>query len=239
MDKEYNKVGSYYSKIIVTDPSKQFVQYPFILNELGDVSDKKILDIGCGDGILTKQIADRGAIVVGYDTSEKLINKAKESYSGDQIKYEVATPQTFNSDIKFDFAISNLVFPCAEDYLDLKGFFNSAFSHLKDNTSFISATLNPDFKRMGQKLYNRRFTHVGKDKIKVEFFKDDGSPTFSILDSFFSKDTYEKAAKESGFEKIEWKKMLIDPAGIDKMGEDFWSGYEEDCPYIGLVVNKK
>jgi trans-aconitate methyltransferase len=40
----------------------------------------KILDLGCGDGVLTAQIKERCASVVGIDASPNLINAAKETY---------------------------------------------------------------------------------------------------------------------------------------------------------------
>src|SRR3954466_3618131 len=38
---------------------------------------ERILDLGCGDGILTAKIADAGATVVGVDASEDMIAAAK------------------------------------------------------------------------------------------------------------------------------------------------------------------
>lgn len=41
----------------------------------------KILDIGCGDGVLTARIAERASIVTGYDASPNLIAAARSAYS--------------------------------------------------------------------------------------------------------------------------------------------------------------
>jgi SAM-dependent methyltransferase len=38
---------------------------------------ERILDLGCGDGALTKQLADRGCAVVGVDASAELITAAR------------------------------------------------------------------------------------------------------------------------------------------------------------------
>ena len=36
-----------------------------------------ILDVGCGDGVLTRRIVERGATVVGIDSSVDMIDAAK------------------------------------------------------------------------------------------------------------------------------------------------------------------
>lgn len=51
-----------------------------IFELLGDVKDKKILDIGCATGYLGKEIKEKGAQkVCGIDISENAINEAKKN----------------------------------------------------------------------------------------------------------------------------------------------------------------
>lgn len=49
-----------------------------ILELLGDVSSCRVLDVGCGDGELAVELAKRGAIVTGIDTSAAMIAAAKD-----------------------------------------------------------------------------------------------------------------------------------------------------------------
>jgi 2-polyprenyl-3-methyl-5-hydroxy-6-metoxy-1,4-benzoquinol methylase len=44
----------------------------------GDVVGRRVLDAGCGTGYLTRQLAQRGAAVVGVDFSERMIENARQ-----------------------------------------------------------------------------------------------------------------------------------------------------------------
>jgi SAM-dependent methyltransferase len=48
-----------------------------VLAWLAPEAGERILDLGCGDGVLTKRIADAGADVVGADASETLVAAAR------------------------------------------------------------------------------------------------------------------------------------------------------------------
>lgn len=47
------------------------------IDKLANVSEKTVLDVGCGAGILSEGLAQRGAIVTGIDMGDELINVAK------------------------------------------------------------------------------------------------------------------------------------------------------------------
>ena len=48
-----------------------------VLDLLAPRVGERILDLGCGDGVLTKRIVGAGAEVVGVDTSESLLAAAR------------------------------------------------------------------------------------------------------------------------------------------------------------------
>jgi SAM-dependent methyltransferase len=53
------------------------LQRRLILDLLGDVRGKRVLDVGCGDGDLAVELARRGATVVGLDASPTMIAAAR------------------------------------------------------------------------------------------------------------------------------------------------------------------
>lgn len=54
-------------------------RYELILDLIGDeIKEKKVLDIGCGDGVLSYLLAKAGANVIGIDVSKEALEFAKE-----------------------------------------------------------------------------------------------------------------------------------------------------------------
>ena len=64
---------------------------------------ERILDVGCGDGTLTKKIVERGATALGIDNSPEMIAAAREK-GIDAVRMDVAD-MTFRSE--FDAVFSN------------------------------------------------------------------------------------------------------------------------------------
>lgn len=67
------------------DPESEFkplhdinpLRLDYIIEHSGGIKGKKVLDIGCGGGILSESMANRGAIVTGSDMGEAQINVAR------------------------------------------------------------------------------------------------------------------------------------------------------------------
>ncbi len=49
---------------------------PTVLRLLGEVSDKDVLDLGCGNGYLSRGLAKQGARVTAVDSNPKIIYHA-------------------------------------------------------------------------------------------------------------------------------------------------------------------
>jgi trans-aconitate 2-methyltransferase len=68
---------------------------------------ERILDLGCGAGQLTAQIADAGAEVLGLDASAEMIAEARRLHP--QRTFEIADATRFEVDAPFDAVFSNAV----------------------------------------------------------------------------------------------------------------------------------
>lgn len=66
---------------------------------------EKILDMGCGTGRLTAEIAEKGAIAIGLDASPEMIEAAKRDFPG--VEFHLADGASFDLGTDFDAIFSN------------------------------------------------------------------------------------------------------------------------------------
>jgi SAM-dependent methyltransferase len=62
---------------------------PAVLEMLGDVHGRRVLDAGCGPGLYAEELLERGAEVVGFDASSAMVDLARARV-GDRAEISVA-----------------------------------------------------------------------------------------------------------------------------------------------------
>ncbi len=93
------------------DPAHQLLFDPAISKLIGDVTDKVILDAGCGNGYWVRRLSQKAKQVIGIDSAEDLIEIAKSKNNPGNIRYEVMdlTGKLGLSDGTFDLILSSMV----------------------------------------------------------------------------------------------------------------------------------
>ncbi len=105
----------------------------------------KLLDIGCGGGLLSEPMCRLGAKVTGIDASQKSIEIAKLHAKKNNLKitYIVNSPEKFSTNDKFDIILNMEV---VEHVADLNLFIKGCSKLLKKNGIMFVATLNKTLK---------------------------------------------------------------------------------------------
>ena len=105
----------------------------------------KILDIGCGGGLLSEPMCKLGASVVGIDASKKNIDVAKFHAKKNKLKidYKVASPEMLKEKLKFDVILNMEI---VEHVENINFFINESSKLLKKNGVMFIATLNKTLK---------------------------------------------------------------------------------------------
>jgi SAM-dependent methyltransferase len=118
----------------------------FFEKELDFNKSANILDIGCGTGRHSLELARRNYCVTGIDLSESMISRAKENAVKEnlRIKFLVKDARNFRFRASFDLAIMICegAFPLMENDEMNYSILRNAYSSLKHGGKFIFTTLN-------------------------------------------------------------------------------------------------
>ena len=114
-------------------------------NKLRPLSGIKILDIGCGGGLLSEPMSRMGANVTGIDASDKNIKIAKLHSKKNKlkIKYLCSSPEKLKITKKFDVILNMEI---VEHVEDIDFFLKSCSKLLKKNGLMFVATINKTLK---------------------------------------------------------------------------------------------
>jgi SAM-dependent methyltransferase len=129
------------------DISYHQVLVPEVMRLLKRFKCNRILDVGCGTGVLTEKIASESDFVCGVDISPVSINIAKASKSlASNIEYHISAIDKFNPFFKsigeFDIAVANMVLM---DVINLRRSLDSIFNLLNPKGALIATITHPCF----------------------------------------------------------------------------------------------
>ena len=103
-----------------------------VVELLNPQANETILDLGCGTGHLTNQLAAKSSHVVGLDPSIEMLDAARENYP--DMDFRAADARDFAFVERFDAVFTNAVLHWIPDPLAVA---NNVFAHLKSGGRFV------------------------------------------------------------------------------------------------------
>jgi SAM-dependent methyltransferase len=113
----YDAFAEWYEGQVEVGPYNALYDRPAVLELLGDVDGRRILDAGCGPGVYAEELLARGADVVAFDESPEMVRLARLR-CGDRIGarvHDLSTPLDWLDDESFDAAVMALVIHYVDD----------------------------------------------------------------------------------------------------------------------------
>lgn len=169
---EWNKAAEIYSKTQRVSPNT-YTNFEMLKEAIGDVSNKAVLDAGCGDGYFANELLKMGAKVSAIDGSSAQIKLAKKEFKG--IGFEVCdlTKLLPYDASEFDAVVSSLVLM---DIENIETFLSEANRVLKSDGRFVFSIVHPCFflghwdkDENGNKLYKNvgNYWEVREESLEI------------------------------------------------------------------------
>jgi SAM-dependent methyltransferase len=114
----YEKMAESFAQLAPDKAENAYVEQPSMRKFLGEVRGLKVLDAGCGPGILADYLATQGADVTAFDVSPKMLEFAGVRVGG-RVKLVLASmtePLTFAASGEFDLVASSLAIDYVKDW---------------------------------------------------------------------------------------------------------------------------
>ena len=103
-----------------------------------------ILDLGCGTGLLSLELAKRGHRVTGVDPAEAMLNVARRAPGGTQVEWVLDNAETYRSEQRFDFIfMTGHAFQVLLSDAQIAAAFETLYCHLRDEGRAVFESRNP------------------------------------------------------------------------------------------------
>jgi len=142
----WNNISEEWCDIAPINETRLYFIMPYMLRMLGDVSGKRVLDLGCGEGGYARELTRKGAEVVAVDCAEYSIAYAREQSlkEGTDVQYYIRNSNDLY-DIEtcsFDIVLCSMMLMDCED---LEGTVKEVNRVLKPKGHLYASVLHPCF----------------------------------------------------------------------------------------------
>ena len=149
---DYNPIARKYDIYEKEATTLWLLGYPFVIKYLEPVTNKQILDYGCGSGIFSRYLRDNGSRVTGVDVSETMIKVARLNDPENISYHGISSGEVgFLPDRSFDHVVSNFVLCTIPSIHEIRKIIKEIHRVLKKNGLFI--IMNSNWERSNGKEF--------------------------------------------------------------------------------------
>ena len=257
MTSQYDNIGTSYNEMRKLPLSKlsdyilQVAVTPFIKGA-------KVLDLACGTGIVTNNLASWGASsVLGIDISSVMIEAAKAGATSEKVRFEVgdcSKPRIFGSG-DYDIVVGAWLLNYASNKQAMIDMYRTIATNLREGGRFVGVTphLTEDPESFIQMALEARPVGLGEVAILPREAVPDGMSTHAVcmltsgtieFDFYhLKKVVYETAAKEGGLTGELTRQPIRLPGDETQFpelrrNEEYWHNYLAIPHFSVFVISK-
>lgn len=242
---DYTKLFSSY---IQTDikPDKKYSMLYSMLHYLCIEKDHHVADIWCGTGYFTHAISKYANKVVGLDNNHKQIEWAKiiwKHLKSNNIEYILADMWEYDyRENSLDSICAPFVINYSKTIKELQALFTKFFSALKPGGLLVGLIDNPSDVVHNNKEYGSIKTipwgkMVDSALLELQLFNENDL-LCTLYSCYYTQKTIEKTLYSIWYSKVERKKPLIAPDGINQYPSEYWINYINNCDIAYFVATK-
>lgn len=213
MQSQFDELADLYEGMAAW-PFRRHLEIPNVLAALGDLEGRDILDFGCGNGMYSRWLKERGAQrVVGYDVSDGMLEYAR--------RWELNSPRgiSFTSDLtddleeRFDLVLAVYVLPYATTRDELHDMCAQMARPLRPGGRLVTLPIHPDYDRDPSyyERYGFRLTPIGPDEdgsqVRLDLFEPsngDNADEDTVIAHVWEKPSIDDAMHAAGFQLVQW-----------------------------------
>ncbi|WP_192798403.1 class I SAM-dependent methyltransferase [Brucella intermedia] len=249
MTTQFDLFADAYEQSLTALPFRKQVEVPSFLETIGDVTGLSVLDLGCGSGVYTRILRQKGAaLTVGADISEGMLDYARRREARERLGVSyilqdamiVATEPDEVLANSFDLVVSVYMLPYADSNKRLTAVCTNARNALRSpGQRFVAFVMNPDFS--GEPSWYRHYgfelldkNTIRKEGSSIRLKASVGDHRVDVEAYYWSRTAHERALREAGFGEIRWIKPWLSADGRAGQNEAYWSNYLS-CPHALLI----
>ncbi len=246
MTTDYDGIADQYKESKLEEWRTHIEQFT-LLQMLGDIAGKSVLDFACGEGYYTRVLRRLGAEpVAGVDLSGGMIDlaKAEEVRNTLGISYQQGDARAVTLTEPCDIVFAAYLLNYAKNYQELLEMGHAIARNLKTGGRFITVNNNPD-DPPGNFSIGRAYgftKHLEGELVEgapviFRFHLADGP--FDVTNYHLSRVTIESALGEAGLGDIRWHAPSVSPEGSRLHDQRHWAPFLAGPPVAFFDCTKR
>ncbi|WP_158091409.1 MULTISPECIES: class I SAM-dependent methyltransferase [unclassified Pseudomonas] len=211
-------------------PFRREIEIPSVLESLGDINGKKILDYGCGEGTYSRLLKMAGGQrVVGFDLEKGMLAHAENREHVSPCGIEYVSALNTSLDEAFDVVLAVYVLPYANSKDLLVSMCKSMARVLKLGGRLVALPVHPRFEK-NPSFYEK----YGFSMSQSPAYQDGGEIQLDLIHSgskstvkawYWSFSTLEEALLEAGFANVNFTNPVPEKYKDIKRAPEFLHDY--------------
>jgi ubiquinone/menaquinone biosynthesis C-methylase UbiE len=230
---DYNLMADSFDVYKEKDVTSWVLGYRNVIKYLVPLSNKRILDYGCGTGKFSMFLRDRGAKVIGVDVAERMIDLAKNHDSKDVQYFTIRSGELdFIESFSLDYAVCNFVLCTLSSEAEIVKVLKEVNRVLRRDGLLVILNVNVE-RCTGKEFISLKVDNVNNltsgQKIGITL---KSKKPLRVIDYFWSQEDYADMLAEADFKIY----ATQEPVATDRDHE--WID-EGQCSPLLIIVAKK